>query len=735
MGRSYLDVIALRVPRATAWEPLAAEQFMQGVFALSVPVSLIMSRYAKRVEWLIEVPHTDSEALVKLLYSLLPQSQLEVRGRKSAPVGYHTLELQGAVPFIAPLRSAKELKASDPMKSILGALSDLRADEHLLYELGLEPITERHLELGERMLMTSTVSWWRFLRPRSALSALIEKAFGWDRVERYVTPVQRVAEAKMSGPLKQATLRLKIRAGERGRAQALGALLEPAMAIFEREGFNFLVPASHHSYPLVLSPGEVAALWHWPTSELTTPGIYWAESATGAPPLELFDETHGIRLGTNVFQGQARPVYLNNRDRVTHVNLIGKTRVGKSTELYWMARQDIRAGRGVAVIDPHGDLVDELLYSGIPARREREVVLLDLADQEHVIGLNLLKAPESVPRDIVADHALSVIRKLFADQWSETRMEDSLYAALSALIGFEGATLVDVPRLFTDAIFRETVLKGVDDPVTLEFWRQEFDPLSERYQREIARPITNRVRKFYRSEQLRRIVCQSTSLDFGAILDKKKIFLANLRGSVSEEANTLGALLISKLQMAAMTRAGRSGRNREPFYLYIDEAQNFVTTSLPRLFSEAGKYGLSLTLANQYLQQLSGNTLEAVMGNVGTSIIFRVGPRDAQAFARFTKPYFSGEDLLQLSRFRAVVTMQHQGQTLPPFTMETQAPPARPKDARARAKRIRTHSRQTYATESAVVERQIQSRLNGSANGTGQETEPVSNTDEVSFFD
>lgn len=729
---SYLRVISLRVPATTPYDPLVAEQLIQGIFALSNPVSLIISREDEQAEWLIEVARPDREAIVKLLYSLYPQAEIVVRHQTRTAVGYRVFEFAAGAPFIAPLKAIREMK-SDALVGIIGALTELRAGEHCSYELLLRPITERHYELGERMLQTSTVSWWRFLHPRWALGALAEKALRVDRLDRYVQRDQRIAEGKLGSPLKQARLLIKIRTSGSERARKLVSFLNPALAVFEREGLNYLTPVSSMTYPLVLSPSEAAALWHLANREHHFPGIVWAKSTSRPLPARVAESRDGIRIGTNTFQGRERTVYLSDADRVTHANLIGKTRTGKSTLLYWQIRQDVSANRGVAVIDPHGDLIEALVSSAIPARREKDVVLFDVADKECVIGLNLLQAPTGVPRDVAADQALSVIHKLFADQWSETRMEDTLYALLNALIGFKGATLLDVPRFLTDARFRSQVLEHVTDPVTLHFWRQEYDPLSERYQREIARPITNRVRKFYRSEQLRRIICQPQSLDFVSILDEKKTFLANLRGSISEESNTLGALLISKLQMAAMSRAGRLLKEREPYYLYIDEAQNFVTTSLPRLFSEAGKYGLSLTLANQYLEQLSGSTLEAVMGNVGTSIIFRVGPRDAQAFSRFTKPYFSGEDLLNLNRFSAVVTTQQRGETLPPFTMRTLPPPQRPTDAQERTERIRAQSRTAYARPSADIEQELESRLKGTDNE--HKNGEIQDIREVNFFD
>lgn len=729
------QVVAVRVPSTTQWQPSTAQQFMLSIFVLPVPIALRLVATNQRVSWQLEVPLSHTEAALNTIYTYYPEAHIDREPKQSADIGYYAFYFHGAVPYVAPLKYAEDFRNLDPLAGILNALTNLDSGDEVIYELVLKPITTEHYELGEGLITDSTVRWWHYLRPNQAIGAVISKTLGRDKVDRFEPEVQRVVEAKFHGRLKQTSLCLKIKTHPPEKSQYLLSLFEPGLGVFQRVGFNFLVQPSNNSFPLVLTPLEVAALWHFPTQECSVPGIHWASHLVSPLATELDNTASGVLLGFNDYQGRAREVYLPYEDRVTHINLIGKTRVGKSTLLHQMAHRDIRAGKGVAVIDPHGDLVEQILASSIPHAREQDVVLLDTLERDHVIGLNLLLPPLGVSREAAAGQALGVIRHLFAEQWSATRMEDALHAALIALMSTSDATLLDIPRLFGNESYRAEVLSQVSDPIALEFWQQEFEPLSESFKREIARPINSRIRKFYRNEAIRRMVCQPSCLDFREIIDSGKIFLANLRGTATIEGETLGALLISKIQMAAMSRATATQTQREAYYLYVDEAQNFVTTSLSTMFSEAGKYGLSLVLANQFLHQLTGDTLEAVMGNVGTTIMFRVGPRDAQSLGSFVKPYFSQESLLNLSRFTAIVKMQHNAQTLPAFSVRTLPPIAQPDSAAARVARIRALSRDKYSIPKEMVDAEIALRLGQDTPGLFKEGEVPTPLSEVNYFD
>ncbi len=262
-----------------------------------------------------------------------------------------------------------------------------------------------------------------------------------------------------------------------------------------------------------------------------------------------------------------------------------------------------------------------------------------------------------------------MLKKIYADDWSKTRMESALYAALVALLDDPQATPRDLSRLFLDEAYRERLLTSVSDPVALEYWCEEYNLFSPGVQKQTREPVLNRIRIFYRNAAMRNMVCHPHRLDFHRMVSEGKIFLASLNSDEirAEQAN-LGALLLANFQMATMSQQAAQGHI--PFYLAIDEVQQFVTTTLPVVFSEARKFGLSLTVANQFLGQLEGETLDAILGNVGTAILFACGPRDAQLLSALVKPEFETSDLVNFDRFYTAVKMQLMGKTLPALQHE-----------------------------------------------------------------
>lgn len=446
---------------------------------------------------------------------------------------------------------ADDFKKVDPLVGILGALTDLKKGEAVVYQLSLKPATEKLVKLGWSTITASEVRWWHYLTIDSAAEAATKKALGADEHAKYVPEIQRVAEGKLRSFLMQATLSVKVKASSMTRADHLVEGLFPALAPYEREGFNYLVPAQQESFSPILSANEVAALWHLPNDKCDVPGISWTPSVKSSLPPELIDRTEGAKIGRNTYQHRTQDVWLGYDDRVTHVNIIGKTRTGKSTLMHHLVHKDIASGKGVAVVDPHGALVDSILARSIPKRREKDVVLFDITDEEFPVGVNLLSGPENLSDGMVAGQALTVIRKMFADNWSSSRMEDALHAALMAAAAVDGATIESIPKLFYNSSYRAHALQFVKDLTALDFWYDEYEPLSAAHQREFARPITHRLRKFYRNDAIRPVVCQSSSLDFKSIIDERKIFLAKLGGIPEIDAETLGALLVSKFQMAA----------------------------------------------------------------------------------------------------------------------------------------------------------------------------------------
>lgn len=719
----YLRVLEIRVPAHTRWQTDSASQLLTGLFSLPTALRLRIEADGKTLRWLLIVPSQVVTAAQQTLYSLYPQAEIIADVAYQPAIEYRLFQFRGTQSFPVPFKYLTDFSAQvDSLATLLTALATTQPGEHVIYEIGLDFLREKQPSLGRKSLVKTDVKFSNFWTGRGMLSSSVKTLAGGNNVPRYDTAIQRLCEEKLGRPLRETTVALKFRMSD-ARIRHFLSLLEPAFAPFARDmGNSFVAANNKQAFPLVLSPDEVAMLWHLPHDQCSQSGIAWAESLN-APLPNALKEASGTAIGSNVFQGRKQQVTLATADRRLHVNLIGKTGVGKSTLMHWMAHQDIAQGRGVAVIDPHGDLVADILRSSIPPEREADVVVFSLRDTAYPIGLNLFTG--GLEASLAAAQTLAVIRKLFADQWSATRMEDALYAALLALQTYQGATIQDVPRLFNNPGFRQKVLARVDDPVALEYWLDEYETLSRGQQQQVAQPINNRIRKFYRSRTLRRIICQQDSINFRQLLDGKKIFLADLGTQSEIEAETIGALLMAKFQMAAMSRADADRKQRHPYYLYVDEVQLFATTSLPRMFAEARKYGLALTVGNQFLSQLEGPTLEAVLGNVGTTIMFRVGNKDARVLAPFVKPAFDADDLLNLNRFQTAVKMQRDGQTLPAFTMHTFPPPTEPDDVGKRADRIKGLSRVQYARAAADVEADLRQHLNRPQGSPESDDEPT----------
>ncbi|MCB9423178.1 MAG: TraM recognition domain-containing protein [Ardenticatenaceae bacterium] len=730
--KAQTQIVNILLPAQSKWDAKLAHQLMVGLFALTTPISLLIRAEAKRIIWGLEVATGAVETVTKTLYALYPRVHLIIIPKQQMDTASYRYPFGMGTPFVIPLKYAADFSVLNPLAAVAGAMVNLTLNEKIIYELTLTPVDPQIFKLGKQMLTRSAFNWWNFTTPESTIDALFTLTYGNHRRKRFAPALQKLVEEKVHSPLKAGQLSLKIQAPSQQRANFLATQFLSPMAAFTREGQNYLAPAGDKTYPLILSAPEAAALWQLPTSDCQAPGIQWAPQIDSPLPLVLAGQRGGVMLGTNSYQGKQYPVRLSYPDRVTHVMVVGKTRMGKTSLIFNMVRQDIAAGKGVAVIDPHGDLTNQILATSISRKRAQDVILFDTNDSEYAMGMNPLVAPPGVPQTVMAGLTLAVLRKIFAEQWSSTRMEDALYAALIALLVLPDATVMDIPRLFSDPSFRQSVLAQVTDPVALEFWRYEYEQSSIGMQRELSRPIRNRLRRFYRAAKIRRIICQNSSLDFRAILDGRKIFLANLSGLSEIENETLGALLISRIQMAAMSRATTSQSERTPFYLYIDEVQNFITTSLAKLYSEAGKYGLSLVVTNQFLKQLSGDTLDAILGNVGTTLMFRLGPQDGQALVPFVRPRFSQEDLINLNRFTTIVSMQHAGESLPAFNMET-LPPIQPKaDGQARIDILRRMSRHYHARPVSDIDAEITARYQ-------QETQVIetamSDDDEEDYFD
>ena len=344
--------------------------------------------------------------------------------------------------------------------------------------------------------------------------------------------------------------------------------------------------------------------------------------------------------------GFGEAVAIGTKDRRQHVYIIGKTGTGKSTLIKNMAIQDIRNGAGVAIIDPHGDLAEDLL-TYIPKSRINDAVYFNPADIEFPAGLNILEVKDDDEKQLVASSLVSVFKHLWRDSWGP-RTEYLLYNSVLALMDTPGNSLLGVYRILVDAEFRNKIVGRIQDPIVKMFWVEDFERYSERYVKEIIAPVQNKIGQLLTSSYLRNIVGQTKStIDLKSVLDNKNILLVNLaKGRIGEDrANLLGSILITKLYLAALERQKMPEDERKDFYLYVDEFQSFSTDIFPSILSESRKYRLNLVLSHQYLDQVSEKIKKSVFGNVGTWIVFRIGSVDATILAKEFFPYFNAEDM------------------------------------------------------------------------------------------
>jgi CxxC-x17-CxxC domain-containing protein len=411
-------------------------------------------------------------------------------------------------------------------------------------------------------------------------------------------------------------------------------------------------------------------------------------------------------FGKTNFRGENKKFGIKEDDRRKHMYIIGKTGMGKTELLKNMAIQDILNGHGLGFIDPHGDAAEELL-DFIPKERIKDVVYINPGDIDHPIAFNIMENVAKDQKHLVAGGLMGVFKKIWPDVWS-SRMEYILNNAILALLEIEGSTLLGVNRLLSDPEWREQIVSQLKDPVVKAFWTQEFAKYSQRYEVEATAAIQNKIGQFISSALIRNIIGQPKStIDVREIMDSQKILIVNLsKGKVGEDpSKLLGALLITKIQLAAMSRVDIEEQNRNDFFLYVDEFQNFATESFATILSEARKYRLSLILAHQYIAQMDDSVRDAVFGNIGTMLNFRVGAEDAQFLEREFAPEFDSNDLVNLSKQHIYVKLMIDGLTSRPFSAITLPPREIPE--RIYVDEIINSSRKTYAKSKEEVENQI----------------------------
>lgn len=471
---------------------------------------------------------------------------------------------------------------------------------------------------------------------------------------------------------------------------------------------------------MLLVSSELATIFHFPDSKYNrSPVIDWLNYKVLPAPVNVPQE--GVYLGNNLYRGQATKVHILREDRTRHQYIIGKSGTGKSVFLNFMARQDITNGEGVCVIDPHGDLIEDLL-NYIPKERAKDVIIFDPSDQERPMGLNMLEARNSTEMDLVSSQATEIFIKLFGDEIFGPRIQHYFRNACLTLMEDpdEGATLIDIPRMFTDDEFMKYKVSKAKNPIVKSFWEHEYANTGDRERQEMIPYFSSKFGPFITNSIMRNTIGQAKSaFNLREVMDNKKILLINLSKGKIGDLNTqlLGLIFVSKIQMAAMSRTDIPAEERKDFYLYVDEFQNFATDSFATILSEARKYRLNLIMAHQYINQLvttrygttSSQVRDAIFGNVGSLMSFKVGAEDAEYLAKEYSPELSQQDIIGIANYKAYMKLNINNTTSRPFSLETiyDTTNKNPKAAAI----IKEYSRIKYGRKLEFVNQEIGARI------------------------
>ncbi len=412
-------------------------------------------------------------------------------------------------------------------------------------------------------------------------------------------------------------------------------------------------------------------------------------------------------FGKTTFRNEMRRFGIKADDRRRHMYLIGKTGMGKSTLLENMIIDDINAGRGLAVTDPHGDLAEKIIEY-IPSHRINDVIYFNPGDIDHPIAFNVIEHVDPHFRHLVASGLLGVFKKLWADSWGP-RLEYTLRNAILAVLDYPEATLLAVVRMLSDKDFRKKIITHIKDPVVKSFWTKEFASYTDKFASEAVAPIQNKVGQFLSASLIRNIVGQvKSSINVREIMDEKKILIMNLsKGLIGEDnMQLLGAMMITKIQLAAMSRVDIPESTRQDFYLYVDEFQNFATESFANILSEARKYRLNLIMAHQYIEQLDEKVRDAVFGNVGSFTVFRVGAQDAETLVPEFTPTFDEQDIVNIPKYEFYCKLMIDGVASDPFSAKGLPPKTLEQKTNVQDKIIKA-SREKYSMHRHIIEEKI----------------------------
>lgn len=759
--KRHYTLLRIMVPRNNSKSPLAAEQMfaaLHGIYrkadVMQEHFSIEIAATGQSINFYMLVPTHLRDFIEGQVYSQYPTVEIEATS-DYANVSLEDKHLYGADITLTkmdyyPIRTFTNFDV-DPLAGITGVLSKVDDGELLAIQAVMSPINDAWQKEG--LDYVKKIKEGKSVKAPPPIHKEVQKhlsSFAKDIAMDVLTGMfssgkkeakkEEKKEVKLSGPEEAALKGIESKVTKLGYAVSIRVIAitnnpvlsetrgESVVGAFKQFNLNnlngFDIGKAHTDASFLrnyrsrslgdklfrMNVEEIASVFHFPDTSVETPTISWAGSKKGEPPQNLpiegqVDPELLTTFGLTSFRNQRTKFGIKALDRMLHFYIIGKTGTGKSTLIENMIYDDIKEGRGVAVVDPHGELIDHIL-NFIPEERIKDVVYFNPDDREHPLAFNLLENVDEDMQSIVASGLMSIFTKLWANVWS-ARMEYILRNAILAALAVPNATLLSIMRILNDPAYRKYALSYVTDPVVKDFFFNEYDKYDAKFRQEAIAPIQNKVGQFLSSSTIRNLVGQPKStFNVSEVMDSGKIFLVNLSiGRIGEDnSKLLGSMMITKIQLAAMGRARLQASERRPFYLYVDEFQNFATDSFATILSEARKYNLGLTLVNQYIAQIPEVVADAIFGNVGSMVSFRVGPEDADRLVKQFAPVFEANDLINLPNRQIYVKMAIDGVTSQAFSAHTLPPRAVATD---NVEAIIAASREKYSRPRAEVEKEI----------------------------
>lgn len=719
------------------------EEGLKGLLVGQPTISFEYIAKNREIIFFVGVPHSHKDLIEKQIQSFYPNCSIEPSGDfrifdESLKASYGMLTTSRS--YVYPIKTYEELDF-DTISNITNVLSKIGDNSRAGIQILVRPVSQvwrsqidwtlRRIQEGKGTPLG--VAWYQ--KFGYYLGQFIPQAAGQknEPIGPSLTPIQEETKKLLTKKGTKTGFEVQIRIISLSKTEqesqvnlknissAFGQLSSP-----DRNGFRLRIGYDRGSFlthyilrtfwgfnKMILNSEELASIYHFPSEHIDTPGIRWFLAKRAPAPANLPKE--GIILGKNSYRGEETLVRLKDADRRRHLYSIGMTGTGKSTLFESMILQDINAGKGLAVFDPHGELVEKIILK-LPKSRAEDIIYFNPMDTSRPMGLNLLEWKTKEQKDFLVQEAIQIFYKLFDpngqgfigpqfEHWMRN-------AALTLMDNPKGGTLIEIPKLFTDDGFREDRVNSLSDPVVKAFWTQQMAKTSDFHKSEMYNYFISKFGRFMTNITMRNIIGQAkSSFDFREAMDSGKVILINLsKGELGEiNCNLLGMIFVARLFTAALSRGDVPEEERRDFYLYVDEFQNFATDTFSSILSEARKFRLNLNITNQYIAQIPEPIRDAIIGNVGTQISFRIGVPDAEFMVKQFEPVADLNDLTNIDAFNAYIKMLVDNAPLKPFSLQTiKSDILENKDI---GKAITELSRLKYGREVSIVEAELGERI------------------------